>query len=245
MEATRKLTRFLQVTVQEQAAAGQPGEALQTGNDLLAMGVGLERGTIIWALHGLACEDAATRTMGEPAERVPAAVARNAALRLSELDRRGPAFSEVQAAEDYYWPKPRVLFLPGDNPFRQLAQGAEIDHRGAVARRRALLAKLAVCAYRAGHQAPLADLKALVPGYLDAVPEDPFTGGPLRYRKTTSGFVVYSVGPDKVDDGGQPLPYGRNLSASRGDICAGVPAGAYWPRRATPTSSGGRKANSP
>lgn len=43
----------------------------------------------------------------------------------------------------------------------------------------------------------------LVPGYLAAVPEDPFDGAPLRYRRTERGFVVYSVGEDGRDDGGQ------------------------------------------
>jgi hypothetical protein len=33
---------------------------------------------------------------------------------------------------------------------------------------------------------------------------DPFDGQPLRYKKKGSGFIVYSVGADKVDDGGKP-----------------------------------------
>jgi hypothetical protein len=37
------------------------------------------------------------------------------------------------------------------------------------------------------------------------VPLDPFTGQPLKLKPTAYGVVVYSVGPDGVDDGGQPL----------------------------------------
>lgn len=33
-------------------------------------------------------------------------------------------------------------------------------------------------------------------------PTDPFTGKPFLYRKSGSGFVVYSIGADGVDDGG-------------------------------------------
>ncbi len=44
------------------------------------------------------------------------------------------------------------------------------------------------------------------PESLDAlnVPDlvDPFNGKPLQYRKTDSGFVVYSIGENLVDDGG-------------------------------------------
>ncbi|MHC4584597.1 MAG: hypothetical protein ACYS3N_08690 [Planctomycetota bacterium] len=58
-------------------------------------------------------------------------------------------------------------------------------------------------------------LTELVPTYLDAVPKDPFDGSELRYRKLESGFVVYSVGEDKKDDGGRErLPFGERKNAS-------------------------------
>jgi hypothetical protein len=48
-----------------------------------------------------------------------------------------------------------------------------------------------------------AALDELVPAYVTAVPLDPFDGQPLRSRRLGDGFVVYSVGPDLADDGGQ------------------------------------------
>jgi hypothetical protein len=45
-------------------------------------------------------------------------------------------------------------------------------------------------------------LDALAPKYLVEVPDDPFDGKPLRLRRFAEGIVVYSVGPDAVDDGG-------------------------------------------
>ncbi len=57
-------------------------------------------------------------------------------------------------------------------------------------------------------------LADLVPGYLSAVPDDPFTDGrPLRYRPGGAGFGVYSVGPDSEDDGGQPYRWKYDTSA--------------------------------
>jgi hypothetical protein len=47
-----------------------------------------------------------------------------------------------------------------------------------------------------------AKLEELTPRFLEAVPADPYDGKPLRYRKLTDGVVVYSVGEDRVDDGG-------------------------------------------
>jgi hypothetical protein len=46
-------------------------------------------------------------------------------------------------------------------------------------------------------------LEALVPGLLNEVPVDPFTGRPLIYRRDGDGFVVYSLGSNMKDDGGR------------------------------------------
>lgn len=46
-------------------------------------------------------------------------------------------------------------------------------------------------------------LAELVPTLLGHIPEDPFDGAPLRYKRLDRGFVVYSVGEDGADDDGQ------------------------------------------
>lgn len=78
----------------------------------------------------------------------------------------------------------------------------------AVAALRAVEAAVAVERYRLAHNNALPDsLNQLVPQYSTAVPSDPFDGQPLRYRKASpEGFVVYSLGPDRQDDGGTPKP---------------------------------------
>jgi hypothetical protein len=42
----------------------------------------------------------------------------------------------------------------------------------------------------------------LVPALLNAVPIDPFDGQTLRYVRQANGFVIYSVGADRQDNGG-------------------------------------------
>jgi len=42
----------------------------------------------------------------------------------------------------------------------------------------------------------------LVPEFLDAIPEDPFTGEPLRFVQTEDGIVIYAVDENLEDDGG-------------------------------------------
>jgi hypothetical protein len=49
-------------------------------------------------------------------------------------------------------------------------------------------------------------LADLAPEYLDSVPIDPFDGQPLRFRKLDPGYMIYSVGMDGQDDGGNEPP---------------------------------------
>jgi hypothetical protein len=57
--------------------------------------------------------------------------------------------------------------------------------------------------YRAGHKNLYPDsLNSLVPDFLPAVPEDIFNGSPLQYHRRADGYLLYSVGSDRKDDGG-------------------------------------------
>jgi hypothetical protein len=69
---------------------------------------------------------------------------------------------------------------------------------------RASVVALAVARYRLAHTGRVpATLAELVPAYLDAVPEDPLAGRPLLFRTQPDAYIVYSVGADGRDDGGQ------------------------------------------
>ncbi len=46
----------------------------------------------------------------------------------------------------------------------------------------------------------------LVPVFIDKLPPDGFDGQPLRYKRTAGGLMLYSVGENLRDDGGQPQP---------------------------------------
>ena len=45
-------------------------------------------------------------------------------------------------------------------------------------------------------------LDELSPMFLKKIPADPFDGKPLHYKKLDKGYVVYSIGEDGKDDGG-------------------------------------------
>lgn len=88
----------------------------------------------------------------------------------------------------------------------------------AFARLRIARVALAVQRYRLVAGELPDTLTDLVPAYLDSIPGDPFDGNELRYRKLDPGFVVYSVGKDRIDDGGRERqPTGQE--ARRPDEC--------------------------
>jgi hypothetical protein len=81
---------------------------------------------------------------------------------------------------------------------------AEEDLRRQTALRLAELS-CALERYRAHHDNALPTALAdLVPDYINAIPEDPWDGMPLRYRPLvdTPGYMLYSVGENQTDDGG-------------------------------------------
>ena len=61
---------------------------------------------------------------------------------------------------------------------------------------------LALERYRQAHAKWPASLRELVPEFIEAVPVDPYDGQPLRYHRRVDGVVIYSIGPDKFDNGG-------------------------------------------
>lgn len=72
-------------------------------------------------------------------------------------------------------------------------------------------------------------LEELVPDFLSAVPRDAVDGQPLRYRRNPDGtYLLYSIGEDGKDDGGDPRPTrtSKSLNWQRG-------ADWVWPQPAT------------
>lgn len=63
-------------------------------------------------------------------------------------------------------------------------------------------ATLALRAYMADHGKYPPKIEDLVPKYLKTAPKDIFSGAPVKYRSQGTGYVVYSIGYDLKDDGG-------------------------------------------
>jgi len=93
---------------------------------------------------------------------------------------------------------------------------------------RALETRIALERYKRRHGSYPGALDLLVPEFLAAVPQEPWSPGPLHYKVLPTpdefgrGYTLYSAGEDGVDDGGKmqpdpgrPLPNGYRADPSR------------------------------
>jgi hypothetical protein len=88
-----------------------------------------------------------------------------------------------------------ALLVPAVNKVAEASRRVQADQRCA-------LVALAAERYRRDHGRWPASLDQLAPDYLKAVPADPYDGKPLRYQRRPDGVIIYSVGPDREDNGG-------------------------------------------
>ena len=82
------------------------------------------------------------------------------------------------------------------------------------AARRVVVAAIALKRFQLRHGKLSETLGELAPEFFAAVPIDPYDGKPLRYHPNTDGtYLLYCVGEDGVDDGGDPT---NTMSGSSG-----------------------------
>ncbi len=76
----------------------------------------------------------------------------------------------------------------------------------AIGRCRVTEVGLALEIYKAREGDYPESLEALVPEFFSVLPDDPFTGAPLKYQRDSAELLVYSVGPNGKDEGGADGP---------------------------------------
>jgi len=85
-----------------------------------------------------------------------------------------------------------------------MIKNSEMRHNAVVAHERLIMVELALCCYKSDRGHAPTNLEQLVPNYLSRLPQDPFNGQPLIYRDLSTNWLVYSVGPGGIDQGGKP-----------------------------------------
>jgi len=77
-------------------------------------------------------------------------------------------------------------------------------------------------------QLPISLQQLVDSGYMDEVPMDPFSDGALGYKVTEDDFILYSVGRDFEDDGGQ-VEYSKSGKVKQYNVEGGDYI--FWPVR--------------
>jgi hypothetical protein len=121
---------------------------------------------------------------------------------------RGPSEVEREIKQCSSSPLGRLYYAPTSSLLSPYSQAfLQCDYF--MQRRDATLVAIALELYhRRTGQWPAA-LDELMPRYLPQVPSDRYDGKPIKYRLVDGQPLLYSVGADRVDDGGR-LPEARN-----------------------------------
>jgi hypothetical protein len=201
----------------------RPAAAARSYTDCIRLGNEISRGgLLITRLVGIACEAIGYQALAKIVPKLTQDEARDIQRQLEQIDAQRVSWAEVVQSEEHCI---RQHFQTSLNPItlvaswwnmRRAMERAEARHRTVIAHERLLAAELALRCYESDHKRGPACLADLVTNYLSKLPQDPFSGSPLVYRqKPGTGWLLYSVGPDGVDDGGRPAGRGWPV---KGDI---------------------------
>lgn len=125
----------------------------------------------------------------------------------------------IEETQKPYWAREQAP-LPGD-PMVDMLVGVyaktQVKFAIADAHLRLALCRLAAQGYMVENGGPPQNLDALVPDWLPHVPDDPFRDAPIASTMVDGRFLMYSVGPDMVDNGGMGIE-GHAREDSEGDM---------------------------
>jgi hypothetical protein len=200
----------------------RPADAARSYVDTIHFGNEMSRGGfIINRLVGTACESIGGSRLAAVAPRLTCEQTSPVIAELEKMDNAAVSWDEIWQNEKRFC---RYELRKVYNPITWVKSAWEVwsagksgerNHNRVVARLRLLTAGLALRCYQTEHGRGPSRLEQLVPSHLNCVPLDPFSGQPLIYRISGTNWLLYSVGPDGVDDGGRPA--GRSAS-SKGDL---------------------------
>lgn len=181
-------------------------------------------GFIINRLVGVACEALGYNPLVTLVPKLNCDQAKPIITELEKLEEDGVTWDEISQNENALilhemgnYKNPLVWVMQSWQNHRAKKTARE-KHDRLNARLRLMTAELALRCYQANEGRVAQSLDQLVPKYLQRVPEDPFSHRPLVYRPTGTNWLLYSVGIDRVDDGGKPVQHTVSGSVQKGDL---------------------------
>lgn len=224
--ALKSLARLLSAEGWLAELEDRPGDAAQSYLDSIRLGVKMSRGgLLINRLVGIACEAMGSSSLVKILPKLSCEQMRPFSKQLEQLDAESVTWSEISRNEDRFT---RAQIGNYPNPIRYLsdlwdsrgARKASLErHHLAAARLRLMAVELALRSYRCDESKSPTELSLLSAKYLERIPTDPFSNRSLIYKSTGTNWIIYSVGPDQVDDGGKPITKNKSgfVSTQSGD----------------------------
>lgn len=206
----RNMARTIDAECGTALSGGDIDRACNLAITNVRLGVMLQRGgTIVEDLVGIAVQSIANRRLAELRSRLSPDQARRVIAAWDRaLAQQEPIESIVyrdraMAERGYGWAArlgnilehvgiPSNIYYPFREAHFRRETTAQLLHT-----------ELAIRLYQSEHGNLPASLDDLVSNYLSKLPIDIYSQQPLVYRTTADGFVLYSVGHDRVDNGGK------------------------------------------
>jgi hypothetical protein len=223
------LAKMLAAEGQLAEMENRTADAAQSYTDVIHLGIEMSRGgLLIHRLVGIACEGIGGRPLAKLVSKLTSEQARPLLTQLEQIDETSVTWEEVARCENQF---ARIELAKYRNPAklvtawweaREIMKNARKRHEMAAAHLRLITAEVALRCWVAEHRTPPARLELLVPEYLRRLPLDPFSRGALVYRSQAMSWVLYSIGPDRVDDGGKPMVSKSDLIGLSGSQSSGL-----------------------
>lgn len=210
-QLTRDLARALDADSADALAAGDHDRACTLALANVRLGLMLRRGsTLIEYLIGTAVQGlTAKRLIAARADVSPEQARRIITVLQQSLDQQEDFGAikyrdRVMAERAYGWAARLSNILESAGLPSQIYLASSIDEPQlrSTAMVRLLQTDLALHLYQSHHGALPQRLGDLVPDYLPDLPLDPYSQKPLVYRANGDSFLLYSVGHDRIDNGG-------------------------------------------
>jgi len=220
-----KLKRLAQLLCAEgrlAAMEGRPIDAARAYIEVMRLGNEISRGgLVINRLVGIACEAIGSGSLAKLAPALGSEPVGPLLGQLEELDARRVSFEEIRRNEsrfvrhELFKERNPLKWITGWWEARAIIAQSETRHKVVIAHERLLATEIALRSYRSRTTQPPTRLADLSTNYLSKVPMDPFSEGTLVYCARGTNWLLYSVGPDGIDDGGKPIARGLK---SKGDV---------------------------
>ena len=206
----KRLAQLLAAEGQLRQLENRTADAAGSYLDIIRLGNEISRGGfLISRLVGVSCESIGCSRLAKVGPELEARDARIIVTELEKLDANHVTWAEVERNERRFTrshlnPFNLIPWLMAWRQTHQVMERAETKHKLAVAHERLLAGELALRCYQSENMGGPVRLDDLLTNYLSKVPEDPFTGRPMIYHTRGTRWMFYSVGVDRVDDGGRP-----------------------------------------